>query len=97
MCKRVYAMFDCQGKAIIDVRTYPTNSAGKVQKPIKDGKIDPAFTPTYQKSTANQIVVVRVMYKWPVYVSLLGLNLSDIGGGERLLFSSAAFRNEPFQ
>jgi hypothetical protein len=41
-------------------------------------------------------VVVRLMYQWPVYVSLLGLNLADLNGGKRLLISTVAFRNEPF-
>ena len=36
------------------------------------------------------------MYQWPVYVSLLGFNLSDMAGGKRLLMATAAFRNEPY-
>ena len=35
------------------------------------------------------------MYQWPVYVSLLGLNLSD-NGNNRLLMATVAFRNEPY-
>jgi hypothetical protein len=38
-----------------------------------------------------------LLYQWPVYVSLLGLNLSDMSGGKRLLMSTVAFRNEPYQ
>ena len=34
----------------------------------------------YQPGGPGDIVVVRLMYQWPVYVSLLGLNLSDIVG-----------------
>jgi len=41
-------------------------------------------------------VVVRLMYQWPVYVSLLGLNLADSAGSKRLLMSTIAFRNEPY-
>ena len=36
------------------------------------------------------------MYQWPVYASLLGLNLSNIGSNKRLLMATAAFRNEPY-
>ncbi len=39
----------------------------------------------------------QLMYQWPVYVSLLGLNLSDLSGGKRLLMSTVAFRNEPYK
>ena len=45
----------------------------------------------------GDIVVVRLLYKWPVYVSLLGLNLSDVAGSNRLIMATAAFRNEPYQ
>jgi hypothetical protein len=39
---------------------------------------------------------VRLFYQYPVYVSLLGFNLSNINGGKRLLAATAAFRNEPY-
>jgi hypothetical protein len=50
----------------------------------------------YQPGAPGDIVVVRLMYQWPVYVSLLGLNLSDMSGSKRLLMSTIAFRNEPY-
>ena len=45
----------------------------------------------------GDIVVVRLYYQWPVYLSLLGFNLADISDNKRLLVATAAFRNEPFQ
>ena len=51
----------------------------------------------YTPGGPGDIVVVRLMYQWPVYVSLLGLNISDMSGGKRLLMSTVAFRNEPYQ
>jgi hypothetical protein len=39
---------------------------------------------------------VRLMYEWPIYVSLLGFSLSDLSGGKRLIMATAAFRNEPY-
>ena len=50
----------------------------------------------FNPGKGGDIVVVRIMYQWPVYVSLLGLNLSDMAGHNRLLMATAAFRNEPF-
>jgi len=41
--------------------------------------------------------VVRLMYEWPIYVSLLGFNLADMAGGKRLIIATATFRNEPYQ
>ena len=51
----------------------------------------------YQPGGPGQIVVVRLMYQWPVYASLLGFNLSDMAGSKRLIMATAAFRNEPYQ
>ena len=50
----------------------------------------------YQPGGPGDIVVVRLIYQWPVYVSLLGLNLSDSAGSKRVIMSTVAFRNEPY-
>jgi hypothetical protein len=50
---------------------------------------------TYQPGGPGDIVVVRLIYQWPVYVSLLGL--ADMSGDKRMLVSTVAFRNEPYQ
>jgi hypothetical protein len=55
-------------------------------------------SPAYQPGGPGDIVVVRLMYQWPVYVSLLGLNgLANMAGNNRLMMSTVAFRNEPYQ
>ena len=52
---------------------------------------------TYSPGGPGDIVVVRLLYQWPVYVSLLGLDFSDMSGGNRLIMATVAFRNEPYQ
>ena len=47
---------------------------------------------TYQPGGPGDIVVVRLFYQWPIYVSLL----QNMSGSKRLLIATAAFRNEPF-
>ena len=44
----------------------------------------------------GNIVVVSLYYQWPIYVSLLGNNLSNLNGGNRLLVATSVFRNEPY-
>ena len=51
---------------------------------------------SYDPGEQGEIVVVRLFYQYPVYVSLLGFGLSNVNGGKRLLAATAAFRNEPF-
>ncbi len=96
VCKRVYGLFDCTGGIKVDVRTYTSFSSANMSKPI-DANGNLTFTPAYQPGKAGDIVVVRMMYEWPVFASLLGFNLADLGSGKRLLMATAAFRNEPYE
>jgi Flp pilus assembly protein TadG len=96
LCSRVFAMFDCLNKVKVDVRTAGQFSGADLSKPL-DANGNLQTNQTFSPGSAGDIVVVRVMYEWPVYVSLLGLNLSDMAGSKRLLMGTAAFRNEPYQ
>jgi hypothetical protein len=50
----------------------------------------------YSPGVQGSIVVVTLYYEWPIYVSLLGSNLSNLNGGSRLLVATSVFRNEPY-
>lgn len=96
VCSRVYGMFDCNNGIMVDVRTASSFQDASVSKPIdNNGNLANNFT--YSPGGPGEIVVVRLMYQWPVYVSLLGLNLADMAGNKRLIMATAAFRNEPYQ
>jgi Flp pilus assembly protein TadG len=96
-------MFSCAAdKMIIDVQTYGFTSFGSAQtgKPT-----DPNFAGSYNPGGPGCIVVVRVIYKWPVFgigfslPNLMNINFSVAdaqGGGVRTLISTAVFRNEPY-
>lgn len=97
VCAKIYGLFNCAGGLQVDVKKFPTFSSVNVSKPIDaNGNLNTANF-GYEPGGPGDIVVVRLMYQWPVYVSLLGLNLSDMSGGKRLLMSTVAFRNEPYQ
>ena len=51
----------------------------------------------YTPGGPGDIVVVTLYYQWPIYVSLLSNNLSNLSGNNRLLVATAVFRNEPYQ
>jgi len=96
VCARVHGLLDCANGLQIDVKTYSSFSSITNTKPIDtNGNLQTNFG--YTPGNACDIVVVRLMYQWPVYVSLLGLNrLSDLSGNKKLIMATAAFRNEPF-
>jgi Flp pilus assembly protein TadG len=92
VCSRIYGLFDCANGIKIDVRTAANFSSADLKKPLDaNGNLVDNFT--FSPGNAGDIVVVRVMYQWPIYVALL----SDMAGGKRLLMATAAFRNEPYQ
>ena len=101
VCARMKALFDCSKGFYVDVRSYNQFSSSDMSMPIVDGKVDPNFAPQYSPGSAGDIVVVRVMYEWPIWLSFLTaditFDLSNMGAGKRMIMATAAFRNEPFK
>jgi Flp pilus assembly protein TadG len=96
VCARIYGMFDCSNGMSVDVRTYSTFAAVDLSRPVdNNGNLVNNFT--YSPGGPCAIVVVRLIYQFPVYLSLLGFNLADMASGKRLLMATSVFRNEPFQ
>lgn len=97
LCARLPPYMSCS-KLMVDVKTAadfdnavlttPTityNSGGTVSNSF-------AFTP----GTQGAIVVVRVMYLWPVIDGPLGFKLSNQAGGNRLLIASSVLKSEVY-
>jgi Flp pilus assembly protein TadG len=95
VCAKIYGLFNCQNGIYVDVRTFSSFSSVTMPSPV-DGQGNFQNNFTYQPGGPGDIVVVRLFYQYPVYVSLLGFNLSNINGGKRLLAATSAFRNEPY-
>jgi Flp pilus assembly protein TadG len=96
VCARLVTMFDCQNGVSIDVRSYPSFAGVNIDEPIDDAT--KAFTNDmkYCPGKDGDVVVVRLFYPWPVFVTGLGFNLANMVNGKRLLTATAAFKNEPF-
>ena len=45
----------------------------------------------YSPGGPGDIVVVRLFYQWPLFVTGLGYNISNLSGSKRLLTATAAF------
>lgn len=98
-CPRINVLFKCSDVGI-DVQSYapgtaiptvaPYDSAGNVTTPLVWNPPTPGSSNT---------VMMRVFYKWPLYVTGLGYNIANINRGSvtsaRLLTASAGFRIEP--
>src|SRR3954468_6774681 len=95
VCGKVSILFDCVNGIYVDVQSYPQFSGVSVGDPIDGSK---NFIPpnNYSPGGPGDIVVVRLFYQWPLFVTALGYNVSNLSGGKRLLTADAAVQNEPF-
>jgi len=95
VCSKLTIMFDCVNGVSIDVQSYSAFGSVNVADPIDASK---NFVPpnNYLPGNPGDVVVVRLFYKWPLYVTGLGFNIANISGSKRLLTATAAFQNEPY-
>ena len=95
VCAKLVTMFDCVNGVSIDVQSYTAFSSVNITDPIDSGK---NFVPpnNYLPGGPGDIVVVRLFYKWPLFVTGLGFNVANLSGNQRLLTATAAFQNEPY-
>ncbi len=96
VCARIYGLFDCANGIYVDVKSYTNFASISTSSPIKNGQFDTSNI-AYSPGGPGDIVVVSLYYQWPIYVSMLGNNLSNLNGGNRLLVATSVFRNEPYK
>src|SRR6195256_6915248 len=94
VCNQIPGLFTC-ANLYVDVQSY-----GAFTNVTFNSHIDAAnnfdTTMQYNPGTQGQIVVVRLFYQWPLFVTGLGYNISNLTGSKRLLAATAAFQNDPF-
>lgn len=95
VCSNISYVAPCDGHLFLDVRTYDDFGNTRRPDPIDNGDFDPSDL-QMNFGEEGDIVLVRVYYIWDVFFPQLGTSLSNLNGGQRLLTSTVAFRNEPF-
>jgi Flp pilus assembly protein TadG len=95
VCAKIVGLFDCMGGVHVDVQTFGSFGDVDLKNPVdKDGKLDTSGF-KFAMGGPGDIVVMRLVYQWPVFTSFLGM--SNMAGNHRLMMATAAFRNEPYQ
>jgi len=94
----VSALFNCN-KLMVNVQSYNGFASANTANPTLtfNGNGNVSNTWNYSPGTPGSIVVVQVMYQWPIILGPLNFNLSNLSNGNRLLVSTAVFKNEPYQ
>ena len=94
VCSQIPALFDCS-KLYVDV----VSTTSFTTLSLTSFGDSCSFNPTgvqYIPGGSSQVVVVRLFYQWPLFVTGLGYNISNLTGNKRLLVATAAFKNEPY-
>ena len=89
----------CASGLWVDVRTFSTFAALGATGPINPSTFVPGTTPTcFAAGQPTDIVLVRTYFVWNLFTPLLNNALENMGGGsgQRLINSTTAFRNEPY-
>jgi Flp pilus assembly protein TadG len=96
VCNTVTVLFSCSG-IMVDVTTADTFSSANTSMPTLtfNAQGNVSNTWNYTIGGPGDIVVMRVMYQWPVFLGPLGLSLSNESNGNLLLMATAVFKNEP--
>jgi Flp pilus assembly protein TadG len=103
VCGQTFALFTCSN-FMINVQAYSSFASASTSNPVANVNaqgqpVDSSgnnVTLTYNAGNPGDIVVVQVMYQWPVVLGPLGFNLSNMANGNRMLMSTAVFKNEPY-
>ncbi|HXQ83221.1 MAG TPA: TadE/TadG family type IV pilus assembly protein [Xanthobacteraceae bacterium] len=95
VCNQIHGIFNCASSVYVDVETYASFAAANLGLPISNGAFNSSAL-GYNPGGPGDIVVLRLYYQYPVYVNLLGFNLSNLNGGLDLLAATAVFKNEPY-
>jgi Flp pilus assembly protein TadG len=95
VCAQIQAIFNCNSGISVDVETYSSFAAANLAIPVVNGVFNTSAL-AYNPGGPGDIVVVRLYYQYPVFVNLLGFNLSNLNGGYNLFAATAVFKNEPY-
>jgi Flp pilus assembly protein TadG len=96
VCGNLPALFNCNN-LMVNMQTADSFADADPAAPAltygSNGQVNNTWS--YQPGNPGSIVVLQVMYQWPVFGSLLGFNLSNLPNGKHLLIATSVFKDEP--
>jgi Flp pilus assembly protein TadG len=97
VCPMIQAMFTCS-KLMINVQNYSTFSAASTGAPtlIFNSKGQVTNTWVYSPGSPGDVMVVQLIYQWPIVGGPFGYVLSNLGNGTTEMMGVSAFRVEPY-
>lgn len=95
LCAKLPSLFQCSN-LFVDVTTVSSFASANLAAPTLtyDSTGNVTNTWNYAPGTAGDIVVLRLMYLWPVVGLPNGVSFANQTAGGRLLLTTAVFQNE---
>lgn len=96
LCNNSPGLFTC-ANFMIDLQPATSFANANVTQPTLtfNGSGQVSNTWQYNVGAPGDIMVMRVMYEWPVFLGPLGFNLSNEPNSMLLMMATSVFRNEP--
>jgi Flp pilus assembly protein TadG len=96
-CDNLPAFLTCRN-LYVDVRKLPNlNSVGSLDIGVSVNAAGQVTDATrFELGGAGDILVLRLLYNWPIGTAPLGLKLSNQDSGSRLIVGTMAFKAEPY-
>jgi Flp pilus assembly protein TadG len=99
VCPMISALFSCSPSLLmVNVQSYSDFTSASASEPAltfnAQGQVSNtwSFTP----GTPGQVMVVQLIYQWPIISGPLGYVVSSLGNGHTELMGVSAFRVEPY-
>lgn len=96
VCPMVSALFTC-GALMVNVQSYSSVSGASAGEPTLTFNAQGAVTNTwsYTPGSPGQLMVVQLIYEWPILSGPFGYVISSLGNGYAEMMGVSAFRVEP--
>lgn len=97
ICPTVSALFNCNS-LMVNVQSYTNFTGVSASQPTLtfDAQGNVSNTWSYAPGTPGQVMVVQLIYQWPIVSGPLGYVLASLGNGHTEMMGISAFRVEPY-
>lgn len=96
VCANLGWLPDCSGSLYVEAQTFTDFGDLAADDPPDTTLFEEEEPPCWSVGKASDIVLVRSWYRWKLFTPLLAPAMDDMGTGYRLISSTTAFRNEPY-
>ncbi len=97
VCPMISALFTCSA-LMVNVQTYSNFSGANASEPTltfnSQGQVTNSWS--YTPGSPGDVMVVQLIYQWPIVSGPLGYVLSSLGNGYTEMMGVSAFRVEPY-